>query len=43
MPPPFRRYLIGIFVFGCGDFSHTLLILYAVQALTPTHPANGRA
>jgi MFS family permease len=35
LPVPFRRYLAAIFVFGCGDFSHTLLILYAVQSLTP--------
>ncbi len=40
LPAPFRRYLLGIFVFGCGDFSHTLLILYAVQFLTPLHPDN---
>ena len=40
LPAPFRRYLVGIFVFGCGDFSHTLLILYAVQSLTPFHPGN---
>lgn len=38
LPAPFRRYLIGIFVFGSGDYSNTLLILYAVQALTPAHP-----
>jgi MFS family permease len=31
---PFRRYLTGILVFGCGDFSRTLLILYATQHLT---------
>lgn len=37
LPSPFRRYLVGIFVFGCGDFSHTLLILYAVQSLTPVY------
>jgi len=28
---PFRRYLGGIFIFGCGDFSRTLLILYVTQ------------
>jgi len=28
---PFRRYLLGILVFGAGDFSRTLLILYATQ------------
>jgi MFS family permease len=31
---PFRRYLTGILLFGCGDFSRTLLILYATQHLT---------
>jgi MFS family permease len=40
LPAPFRRYLVGIFVFGCGDFSHTLLILYAVQSLTALHQTN---
>lgn len=35
LPPTFRRYVAGVFIFGCGDFSHTLLILYAVQSLTP--------
>lgn len=40
MPAAFRRYLAGVFVFGCGDFSHTLLILYAVQSLTPLHLQN---
>jgi MFS family permease len=34
LPPSFRRYLAGVFVFGCGDFSHTMLILCAVQSLT---------
>lgn len=31
---PFLRYLTGILLFGCGDFSRTLLILYATQHLT---------
>ncbi len=31
---PFRRYLGAILVFGCGDFSRTLLILYATKHLT---------
>ena len=38
LPSPFRRYLAGIFVFGSGDYSNTLLILFAVQVLTPGHP-----
>ena len=32
--PAFRRYLLGILVFGAGDFSRTLLILYVTQHLT---------
>ena len=31
---PFRRYLSGILIFGCGDFSRTLLILYATEHMT---------
>lgn len=31
---PFRRYLLGILLFGSGDFSRTLLILYATQHMT---------
>jgi MFS family permease len=30
----FRRYLRGILLFGMGDFSRTLLILYATQSLS---------
>lgn len=37
LPPSFRRFLLAVGVFGLGDFSHTLLILFATQALTPTH------
>jgi MFS family permease len=37
LPPSYRRYVAGVFIFGCGDFSHTMLILYAVQSLTPSH------
>ena len=33
---PFRRYLMGVLVFGSGDFSRTLLILYATQHLVGT-------
>ncbi|MGH9741446.1 MAG: MFS transporter [Candidatus Acidiferrum sp.] len=33
LPVPFRRLLLGVGVFGAGDFSHTLLILYASRAL----------
>ncbi len=37
MPHPFRRYLIGVGLFGAGDYAHTLLILAATQLLTPAH------
>src|SRR5437667_3769188 len=37
LPPSFRRFLLAVGIFGLGDFSHTLLILFATQALTPTH------
>ena len=37
MPHPFRRYLIGVGLFGAGDYAHTLLILAAIQLLTPVH------
>jgi MFS family permease len=31
---PFRRYLVGILVFGAGDFSRTLLILHATEHIS---------
>ena len=37
LPLPFRKLLVGVGVFGAGDFSHSLLILYATRALTPAH------
>lgn len=39
LPIPFRRFLVAVGVFGAGDFSHTLLILYATRMLTPTQGA----
>jgi MFS family permease len=39
LPVPFRRFLLGVGVFGAGDFSHTMLILYASRALAPVHGA----
>jgi MFS family permease len=39
LPGNFRRFLLGVGVFGSGDFSHTLLILYASRMLAPTHGA----
>ena len=37
LPLPFHRLLVGVGVFGAGDFSHTLLILYAARTLAPGH------
>ncbi len=37
LPPAFRRLLVGVGIFGAGDFSHSLLILYASRTLTPAH------
>ncbi|MGQ9683602.1 MAG: MFS transporter [Anaerolineae bacterium] len=37
LPQPFRRFLVGVGVFGAGDFAHTLLILAATQLLTPAY------
>lgn len=39
LPANFRNFLLGVGVFGSGDFSHTLLILYASRMLAPTHGA----
>lgn len=35
LPSSFRRFLLAVGIFGLGDFAHTLLILYASQALAP--------
>ncbi len=37
LPGSFRRFLLGVGIFGAGDFSHTLLILYATRMLARTH------
>ena len=37
LPAPFRRLLLGVGIFGAGDFSHSLLILYASRMLAPAH------
>ena len=37
LPIPFRRLLLGVGIFGAGDFSHSLLILYASRMLSPSH------
>lgn len=35
LPRRFKLFLIGVGIFGAGDFAHTLLTLRAVQVLTP--------
>lgn len=35
LPPAFRRFLAGVGLAGLGDYSNTLLILWATQAWTP--------
>ncbi|MBY0526246.1 MAG: MFS transporter [Gemmataceae bacterium] len=40
LPTSFRRWLVGIGLFGAGDFSPTLLTLAAVVALTPSWGAD---
>jgi MFS family permease len=36
-PGRFRRFLLGVGIFGLGDFAPTLLILAATTQLTPSH------
>jgi MFS family permease len=43
LPTRFRRFLVAVGVFGMGDFAHTLLILLAVQKLTPDLGATSAA
>jgi MFS family permease len=35
LPKSFRSFLLAVGIFGSGDFSHTLLILYATRMLAP--------
>jgi len=37
LPAEFRKLLVGVGIFGAGDFSHSLLILYASRMLTPRY------
>jgi len=37
LPLGFRRLLVGVGIFGAGDFSHSMLILYASRMLAPSH------
>jgi MFS family permease len=43
LPTEFRRYLVGVGIAGAGDFSNTLLILWAMQAWTPRFGAQKAA
>ncbi len=36
LPKRFRRFLVGVGLFGGGDFAHTMLILLAIEKLSPT-------
>jgi MFS family permease len=33
LPAEFQKFMVGVGIFGAGDFSHTLLILYATKML----------
>ena len=37
LPSGFRRYLVGVGIFGAGDFAHTLLIMGAAHVLAPEY------
>lgn len=36
LPERFRRFLVGVGLFGAGDFAHTMLVLLAIEKLSPT-------
>lgn len=36
LPATYRKFLVGVAVFGAGDFAHSMLILLATQKLAPT-------
>jgi predicted MFS family arabinose efflux permease len=37
LPREFRKFLLGVGIAGIGDYSNTLLILWATQAFTPLY------
>lgn len=43
LPPGFRRLLVGVAVYGAGDFAPPLLVLAAMQVLEPRHGRQGAA
>jgi len=36
LPKPYLKFLLGVGLFGAGDFAHTMLILLATQKLAPS-------
>ncbi len=36
LPKPFHKFLLGVGLFGAGDFAHSMLILLAAQKLAPS-------
>ncbi len=36
LPVAYRKFLVGVSLFGAGDFAHTMLILLATQKLSPS-------
>jgi MFS family permease len=43
LPTTFRHFLFGVAVFGSGDFSHSLYILFATRMLAPARGMAGAA
>ena len=43
LPYSYKRFLIGVGVFGLGDFAHTLLLFRATELLTPEFGATHAA
>ena len=43
LPRSYRRFLLGVGLAGLGDFSNTLLILFATQAWTPRYGTTAAA
>jgi MFS family permease len=37
LPTTYRKFLFAVSIFGSGDYSHTLLILFAARMLAPAH------
>ena len=43
LPKSFQKFLLGVGLFGSGDFAHSMLILLATQKLTPMYGASKAA